>query len=88
VVHGLRTALVPVATLAVLDVGALVGGAVVTEKLFRWPGMGQMAVEAIVNRDGPLVTATVIVAAVAIVTATLLVDVLGVLLDPRLARLE
>jgi peptide/nickel transport system permease protein len=88
VVHGLRTALVPVATLAVLDVGALVGGAVVTEKLFRWPGMGQMTVEAIVNRDGPLVTATVLVAAIAIVVATLLVDVIGVLLDPRLARLE
>jgi len=85
VVHGLRMALVPVATLAVLDLGALVGGAVVTEKLFRWPGMGQLAVEAIVNRDGPLVTATVLVAAVAIVMATLLVDAFGVWLDPRLA---
>lgn len=86
VVHGLRTALVPVATLAVLDLGALVGGAVVTEKLFRWPGMGQMAVEAIVNRDGPLVTATVLVAAIAIVVATLLVDVVAVFLDPRTSR--
>lgn len=83
VVHALRTALVPVATLAVLDLGALVGGAIVTEKLFRWPGMGQMAVEAIVNRDGPLVTATVLVAAVAIVVATLLVDVVTAFLDPR-----
>ncbi|MBK9263527.1 MAG: ABC transporter permease [Polyangiaceae bacterium] len=86
VVHGLRTALVPVATLAVLDLGALVGGAVVTEKLFRWPGMGQMAVEAIVNRDGPLVTATVLVAAIAIVAATLLVDLVAVFLDPRTSR--
>lgn len=88
VVHALRTAIVPVATLAVLDVGALVGGAVVTEKLFRWPGLGQMAVEAIVNRDGPLATATVLVASVAIVLATLLVDVLGVVLDPRTTRSE
>lgn len=86
VMHGLRTALVPVLTLAVLDMGALVGGAVVTEKIFRWPGMGQMAVEAIINRDGQLVTATVLVAALAIVLATLLVDACAVLLDPRLAR--
>ncbi|HRI66308.1 MAG TPA: ABC transporter permease [Polyangium sp.] len=86
IVHGLRTALVPVLTLAVLDVGALVGGAVVTEKIFRWPGMGQMAVEAIINRDGQLVTATVLVAAVAIVLATLVVDMCAVFLDPRLAR--
>lgn len=87
-VHGLRTSLIPVVTLAVLDVGALVGGAVVTERMFRWPGMGQMAVEAIVNRDGPLVTATVLVAAVAIILATLLVDVLVTLLDPREVRSE
>jgi peptide/nickel transport system permease protein len=86
VVHGLRTALIPVATLAVLDVGALVGGAVVTEKIFRWPGMGQVAVEAIVNRDGQLVTATVLMAALAIVVATLLVDVLVAALDPRQTR--
>ncbi len=86
IVHGLRTALIPVATLAVLDLGALVGGAVVTEKIFRWPGMGQMAVEAIVNRDGPLVTATVLVASTAIVIATLMVDALVTLVDPRLRR--
>lgn len=86
VVHGLRTALIPVLTLAVLDVGALVGGAVVTEKIFRWPGLGQMAVEAIVNRDGQLVTATVLIAALAIVTATLVVDVLVAALDPRQTR--
>lgn len=86
VVHGLRTALIPVATLAVLDVGALVGGAVVTERLFRWPGMGQVAVQAIIDRDGQLVTATVLIAALAIVTATLVVDVLVAALDPRQTR--
>jgi len=86
VVHGLRMALVPIATLAVLDLGALVGGAVVTERIFRWPGLGQMAVEAVVNRDGQLVTATVLVAAVAMIAATLLVDVLVALLDPRVDR--
>lgn len=85
-VHGLRTALIPVATLAVLDVGALVGGAVVTERLFRWPGMGQVAVQAIIDRDGQLVTATVLIAALAIVTATLVVDVFVAALDPRQTR--
>jgi len=83
-VHGLRNALVPIATLAVLDLGALVGGAVVTEKLFRWPGMGQMAVEALLNRDGPVIAATVLVASIAVVLSTLLLDVLTYLLDPRL----
>lgn len=86
VVHGLRTALVPIATLAVLDLGALVGGAVVTEKIFRWPGLGQMAVEAVLNRDGQLVTATVLVAALAMIVAMLVVDVLVALLDPRVGR--
>jgi peptide/nickel transport system permease protein len=85
-VHGLRTALVPVATMAALDLGALVGGAIVTEKLFRWPGMGQMAVEALVNRDGPVITATVLVASTAVVLSTLLVDLLSPLLDPRIRR--
>lgn len=84
VVHGLRNALVPIATLAVLDLGALVGGAVVTEKLFRWPGMGQMAVEALLNRDGPVIAATVLVASLAVVLSTLVLDVVTYLLDPRL----
>src|SRR6185503_9252487 len=58
VVHALRNALVPLATLAALDLGTMVGGAVVTEKVFRWPGIGQMAVEALLNRDGPLILGT------------------------------
>ena len=84
VVHALRNALVPLATLAALDFGALVGGAIVTEKLFRWPGLGQMAVEALQNRDGPLIVGAVLFAAAAIVAATLILDVVCLLLDPRL----
>ena len=86
VVHALRNALVPIVTLLVLDLGTLLGGAVVTERLFRWPGMGQMAVDALVNRDGPVVFGTVLFSALAIVLASLLLDVLYVLLDPRLRR--
>jgi peptide/nickel transport system permease protein len=83
-VHALRNALVPIATLAALDLGTLIGGAIVTEKLFRWPGLGQMAVEALQNRDGPLIVGTVLFAAAAIVACTLALDVVCALLDPRL----
>jgi peptide/nickel transport system permease protein len=83
-VHALRNALVPIATLMALDLGALVGGAIVTEKLFRWPGMGAMVVDAMVNRDGPVIFGTVLFSALAIVVASILVDVLTLLLDPRL----
>ena len=86
VVHGLRTTLVPITTLAALDLGALVGGAIVTERLFRWPGMGQMAVESLLNRDGPVIVATVLVASTAVVLSTLLVDLIAPLLDPRIDR--
>lgn len=83
-VHGLRNALVPIATLAVLDLGALVGGAVVTEKMFRWPGLGDMAVTAIVNRDAAATAGVALAAAVAVAVASLLVDVAALILDPRL----
>jgi len=83
-VHALRSALLPIATLAALDLGTLVGGAIVTEKLFRWPGLGQMAVEALQNRDGPLIVGAVLFAAAAIVAATLVLDLVCALLDPRL----
>lgn len=85
-VHALRNALVPLATLMVLDLGALIGGAIVTEKLFRWPGMGAMAVDAMIHRDGPVIFGTVLFSAVAIVAASLVVDLVTVALDPRLRR--
>jgi peptide/nickel transport system permease protein len=85
-VHALRNALIPLVTLLVLDLGALIGGAIVTEKLFRWPGMGAMAVDAMIHRDGPVIFGTVLFSAVAIVVASLLVDVVTVALDPRLRR--
>jgi peptide/nickel transport system permease protein len=86
VVHALRNALVPVATLAALDLGTMVGGAVVTEKLFRWPGVGQLAVEALLERDGPVILGTVLLSSMAIVAATIALDVVHVALDPRLRR--
>lgn len=82
--HALRNALVPIATLAALDLGTMVGGAIVTETLFRWPGVGQMTVSALQNRDGPVIVGTVIFASMAVVASTLALDLLYVLLDPRL----
>ncbi len=84
VVHALRNALLPLATLAALDLGALAGGAIVTEKLFRWPGVGSMAVEALQNRDGPLLVGTVLFSAAAIVLATVALDLAALAIDPRL----
>jgi peptide/nickel transport system permease protein len=85
-VHALRNALVPIATLATLELGTLMGGAVVTERIFRWPGVGQMAVGALLDRDAPVVFGTVLFTSSAVVVATLLVDVSAAILDPRLRR--
>jgi peptide/nickel transport system permease protein len=84
VVHALRNALAPLTTMAALDLGTMVSGAVVTERIFRWPGVGQLAVDAVLNRDGPVIFGTVLFSAAAVVVATFTLDVVDVLLDPRL----
>ncbi|HKQ71822.1 MAG TPA: ABC transporter permease [Polyangiaceae bacterium] len=81
--HALRNALMPIVTVIGLDFGTLVGGAIVTEKLFRWPGLGQLSVDAVFDRDAPIIMGTVIVSSTAIVLANLLVDLSYTLLDPR-----
>jgi peptide/nickel transport system permease protein len=83
VVHVLRNTLLPLVTVIGLDLGTLVGGAIVTEKLFRWPGLGRLSVDAVVERDGPVILGTVIVASTSIIVANLLVDASYALLDPR-----
>jgi peptide/nickel transport system permease protein len=81
--HALRNALVPLVTVIGLDFGGLVGGAIVTEKLFRWPGLGQLSVDSVFNRDAPIIMGTVIFASTAIVLSNVLVDISYALLDPR-----
>ncbi len=66
----------------------MVSGAVVTERIFRWPGVGQLAVEAVLNRDGPVIFGTVLFSAAAVVVATFTLDIVDVLLDPRLRCAE
>ena len=84
VVHALRNALVPIVTVVGLDLGALLGGAVITEQIFSWPGIGALAVRAMRDRDGPVIVGTVLVGALVIVVASLLVDVAYAALDPRI----
>lgn len=81
--HALRNALAPVLTLAGLDFGALVGGAIVVETLFRWPGLGAVSVNALLDRDGPVILGTVLVTSTGIVITNVVVDLLFPLLDPR-----
>lgn len=83
-VHALRNALVPIVTLVAVDFGTLVGGTVVAEALFRWPGIGALSVTALLERDGPVILGTVLVTSIAIVLSNVLADVLYVVLDPRI----
>ncbi|HKX17853.1 MAG TPA: ABC transporter permease [bacterium] len=82
--HALRNALIPVITMLGLQLGALLGGAVVTETIFSRPGLGRLAVDAILSRDFPLVQGTVLVAAVVYVAVNLLVDIAYAAVDPRI----
>jgi ABC-type dipeptide/oligopeptide/nickel transport system permease component len=82
--HALKNALIPTVTLLGLQLGALLGGAVVTETIFSRPGIGRLAVDAIGNRDFPLIQGTVLFAAVTYVLVNLVVDVLYAVIDPRI----
>jgi ABC-type dipeptide/oligopeptide/nickel transport system permease component len=84
--HGLRNALLPVITVAGLQFGALLGGAIITEKVFARPGLGTLLLEGINERNYPLVQGTVLVIAVAYVTVNLFVDLAYGLADPRVRR--
>jgi ABC-type dipeptide/oligopeptide/nickel transport system permease component len=82
--HALRNAFIPVATVLGLQVGTLLGGAVITEAVFAWPGVGNLAVVAIYQRDYPVVQAIVLFSAVAFVLANILTDLFCAWIDPRL----
>jgi len=86
--HALKNALIPLVTVAGMQFGFLIGGTVIIETVFAWPGVGRLVVQAIFNRDYPLVQAIVLVLAVIFVLVNLLVDILYVYLDPRISYLE
>ncbi|MDQ7860034.1 MAG: ABC transporter permease [Armatimonadota bacterium] len=82
--HALRNALIPVVTVVGLEFGALLGGAVITETIFAWPGIGRLAIRSIVQRDFPVVQGVVLMIAVVRVLANLCVDVAYAAIDPRI----
>jgi len=81
--HGLRNALVPVTTLMGLSLPGLVGGALVTETIFGWPGMGRLAYHAATKRDYPVIMGVLVMSAVLVLVGNLLADLSYALLDPR-----
>jgi len=82
--HALRNASLPIITVVAVEFGVLLGGAVVAETVFAWPGVGRLAVQAILTRDFPLVQAIVFVIATTLVVLNLAVDLLYGVLDPRI----
>lgn len=82
--HGLRNALIPIVTVIGLQFGTLLGGAVLTETVFAWPGIGRLLVDSIGYRDYPMIQGTVLVITVGFVLVNILVDVLYAYLDPRI----
>lgn len=82
--HALRNALLPVITIIGLQFGGLLGGAFITEVIFSWPGVGQLAVNSILYRDFPVVQGTVLLVTVAFVFTNLLVDIAYAWVDPRI----
>jgi len=85
-VHALRNALLPIITMQGLQLGALLGGAVITEMVFSWPGAGRLLIDAILRRDYPVVQGTVIAIAFFYVITNMAVDLLYYAVDPRLRR--
>ena len=81
--HILKNASIPIITVVALYGAGLVGGAVVVEVVFAWPGIGQLAVNAIAIRDYPVVQGVVLVSAIVFVVVNLAVDLLYLVLDPR-----
>ena len=84
--HIMRNAAIPIVTIVGLQLGNLLGGAVVTETIFSWPGIGRLAIQSIYNRDYPIVQSCVFITAAMFVILNLLVDVAYGILDPRIRR--
>jgi peptide/nickel transport system permease protein len=82
--HALKNTLIPVVTVVGLSVGGLLGGAVITENIFGLPGVGRVAIDAIVARDYPMIQGTVLLVAVTFVFVNLITDIIYVYVDPRI----
>ena len=84
--HAMPNALNPIITMAGMDIPWFIGGVVIVERVFNWPGVGRMAVEAIETVDIPLILGTVIFTAVMVVASSILIDVVQAIVDPRIRK--
>jgi peptide/nickel transport system permease protein len=82
--HALKNAAIPIVTIVGIELGTLLGGSVITETIFAWPGVGRLSVQAINNRDYPVVQASVFLLATTFVLVNLFVDLIYTYLDPRI----
>ncbi|MGB5348452.1 MAG: ABC transporter permease, partial [Polyangiales bacterium] len=82
--HAIRNALLPIATLIGLSRPFLVGGAIITEKIFAWPGLGLLTIESIESLDAPVIMAVVLMFGIAVQIGNLLADIAVAALDPRI----
>jgi peptide/nickel transport system permease protein len=82
--HALKNASIPIVTIVGIDLGTLLGGSVITETIFAWPGVGRLSVQAIFNRDYPVVQSAVFLLASTFVIVNFLVDIVYTYLDPRI----
>ena len=82
--HELRNALIPVVTIIGLDVGYLLGGSVVTETVFNWPGLGRAVVTAISRRDAPVIIGTLVFGALLFVAVNIVIDILYGIINPQI----
>jgi ABC-type dipeptide/oligopeptide/nickel transport system permease component len=82
--HALKNAMIPALTIFSFQIGRFLGSAVVVETVFNWPGMGRLAIEAIMGRDIPLIQATILILALTYVLINLIADLLYLILDPRI----
>ena len=82
----LRNALIPVTTVAGMHLGNLLGGAVVVETLFGWPGMGRLALEAILARDFSVLLGVLLLSSLLVIIANVVIDLLHAWLDPRIGE--
>jgi ABC-type dipeptide/oligopeptide/nickel transport system permease component len=80
--HALRNTLIPIVTVLGLEMGSLLGGAVIIENVFAWPGVGRLVVQAVENRDFPVVVAGVLISAAIFTVINLIVDVLYTVINP------
>jgi peptide/nickel transport system permease protein len=82
--HGARNALIPLASLIGQEVTVLLGGAVIVETIFSWPGVGRLAVNAVLQQDFPVVMGVVILSSIATILGFILTDILYAFIDPRI----